>query len=218
MIAAFVFASTLAQSSQPIRPPDGTYRYALSEGSKVDFTSTVVVRGNGTTFDVSERVTLPNGAVATTVTTYDSTTLLPLRYELQQGAIHVHGAVAPASVKFTLTNGAKTLKPLSYALLPDTKHMLVYDGLNAFRMILPYIIAAHPGESMTVGYVDAVHTERAYASTASPQRGGPSGDVVSAVNLDKEQLIVWRNPKTGAIDLERVAWGDAEMTLVGYSP
>ena len=217
MIATFVLASTLAQNSQPARPPDGTYTYALSSGGKAIFSSIVAVKSSAATFDVSENVKLPNGAVATTTTTYDSATLLPLRYSLRQGAAAVHGVVTPTSVKFTGTNGREAMKLPSYTLMPGTKYMLVYDGLNAFRMILPYVLAAHPGQSMTVGHINGVQTERAAPSTASPQRGGPQGDTVSVVSLDNERLTVWRNPKTGVIDEERVSPGDARMTLVHYT-
>jgi hypothetical protein len=218
MTAAFALAATLAQSSQPTRPPDGTYTYALSTGGKTVLTSTVIVKSNGATFDVSEKVKLPNGDVATTTTTYNSTSLLPLQYELHQGAVYLHGAIAPASVKFTGTSGSKSMKPFSYRLIPGTKYMLVYDGLNGFRMMLPYIIAAHPGESMTVGHVDGIQTERTQASTSPPQHGGPAGDVVSVVGLKDEQFTVWRNPKIGVIDEERVSPGDAAQKLVHYSP
>jgi hypothetical protein len=223
MIAALVLASSLAQSvhgvSQPTRPPDGTYMYSLSSDSGAAiFTSSVVVKSNGPTFDVSESAKLPNGAIATTTTTWSSATLLPLKYELRQGKIFVHGVITSASVKFTGTNGSIRLKPLSYSLMPGTSYMLVYEGLNAFRMMLPYVITAHPGKSMTVGHINGIQTERAQASSASPQQGGPSGDAVSVIALDKEQLTIWLNRKDGAIDEERVAPGNARMTLLRYSP
>jgi hypothetical protein len=223
MIAALVLASTLAQSgngaSQPARPPDGTYTYSLSvRAGPAIFTSTVVVKSDGPTFNVMETAKLPNGAIATTTTAWSSATLLPLNYELQQGKVSVHGTITPVSVKFTGTNGTVSMPPLSYALMPGTSYMLVYEGLNAFRMMLPYVIAAHPGISVTVGHINGVQTERASASTALPQQGGPPGDLVSVVTLDKEQITAWRNPKTGVIDEERVSPGDARMTLLHYSP
>jgi hypothetical protein len=143
---------------------------------------------------------------------------LPLNYELNQGNVYVRGAITSVSVKFTGTNGSASLPPLSYTLVPGTSYMLVYEGLNAFRMMLPYVIAAHPDESATVGHVNGNQTERAEASTASPQQGGPAGDVVSLVTLDDEQVTAWGNPKTGVIDEERVSPGDARMTLLHYSP
>lgn len=209
--------------TMPARPPDGTYTYALVQGSgSTIFKSTVVVRSGGSTFDVSETAKLPNGATATTTTTWSSATLLPLNYELHQGTVYIRGAVAPASVKFSGTNGSVALRPLSYTLVLGTRYMLVYEGLNAFRMMLPYVIAAHPGESATVGHINGVQRERAWASTALPLRGGPSGDVVSVVTLDsslrEERLTVWRNPKSGVIDEERVSPGNAGMTLLNYVP
>lgn len=64
--------------------------------------------------------------------------MLPLHYELRQGTVHLVAPVTPTSVKFT---GA----PLSYTELDGTKFMLVYEGLNAFRMMLPFVVEAHPG-------------------------------------------------------------------------
>jgi hypothetical protein len=86
--------------------------------------------------------------------------------------------------------------------MPKTGYMLVYEGLNGFRMMLPYVIAA----------------ERAQASTMPPQRGGPSKDRVSVITLDDEQMTAWRNPKTGIVDEERVSPGIISMRLVRYTP
>jgi hypothetical protein len=203
----------------PARPPDGTYTYALTQpNGRTIFTSTVVVKSNGATFDVSETAKLPNGMIATTTTTWNRATLLPVSYELRQGNVGVHGAISRASVKFSMNQGSKRLKPLSYTLMPGTKYMLVYEGLNAFRMMLPYVLAAHPHESATVGHINGVQRERAMASSASPQRGGPSGDAVSVVALDKEQITVWRNPQSGVIDEERVSPGVSPMKLLRYRP
>jgi len=219
----FILSAAMAQvPTMPPRPPDGTYIYALmqSNGTTI-FKSTIVVTSHGPTFDVSETAKLPNGAVATTMTTWSCATLLPLNFELGQGAIHVHGAITPASVTFTGTNGSAHLHPLSYTLLPGTKYMLVYGGRNAFRMMLPYVIAAHAKESATVGHINGVQRELAEASSAAPSQGGPSGDRVSVIVLDstlrKEQLTVWRNPQTGVIDGERVSPDDARMTLLNYA-
>jgi len=219
-----ILSATVAHvSTAPARPPDGTYTYALvqANGSTI-FTSALVVASNGSTFTVSETAKLPNGAVATTMTTWSSATLLPLSYKLQQGTIVVHGTITATSIDFTGTNGSKDLSPLSYTLLPGTKYMLVYGGLNAFRMMLPYVIAAHPNESATVGHINGVQREVAEAGSAAPLPGGPAGDAVSVIALDsslrKEQLTVYRNMETGAIDEERVSPGDVRMTLVHYVP
>ncbi|HLI97139.1 MAG TPA: hypothetical protein VKT72_13805 [Candidatus Baltobacteraceae bacterium] len=215
-----LLSTLVAQTAtMPARPPDGTYTYALSQGNgQPIFTSRVVVKSHGPTFDVSETAKLPNGATATTTTTWSSASLLPLNYSLRQGSVNIHGAITSSSVKFTINQGSAHLKPLSYTLMPGTKYMLVYEGLNAFRMMLPYVIAAHPKESATVGHINGVQRERAQASTASPQHGGPSGDAVSVLTLDKERITVWRNPKSGVIDEERVSPGNFPMTLQHYSP
>lgn len=223
MLSSLILASVLAQgasgAAQPARPADGTYTYALrTPAGALIFTSTVVVTGHGPTFVVAETAKLPNGAVATTATTWSSATLLPLRYDLHQGTISVQGTIAPGSVEFTATNGTKTLTPLSYTLMPGTKFMLVYEGLNAFRMMLPYVIWAHPGEALTVAHINGVQREQAEASAAAPLTGGPSGDRVSVIALGDEQLTAWRNPTTGAIDEENVSPGNTPMVLLHYGP
>jgi hypothetical protein len=77
LLAIAALLSPLAQIAQagapPQRPPDGSYAYALCEGSAAPiYTSTIVIKSNGPTFDVLESVKLPNGATATTTTTWSS--------------------------------------------------------------------------------------------------------------------------------------------------
>ena len=198
--------------STPARPPDGTYTYAISQGTgPAIVTSSVVVKTNGATFDVTESVKLPNGQTATTSTTWDKATLLPLHYDLRQGTVHLAAPITPTSVKFT---GAR----LSYAQIAGTKFMLVYEGLNAFRMMLPFVAEAHPGESFTVAHINGNTTERGGASNATPPAHGPVGDTTMMLTLGDEQIAVWYNARTAVVDREVGMPGDSRMQLVRYTP
>ncbi len=199
---------------QPARPADGTYTYSLSQGGRQILSSTVAIKSNGATFDVSETCKLPNGQVATTATTWNSATLLPLRYEVRQGAVDLHATITGTTVTFD-----KALP--TYTALAGTNYILVSEGLNALRMLLPYIVAAHPGESFTIAQIDGGGaTRQAEPSTASPLPGGPSGDAVSVIAIESgpaEHITVWRNPTTGVVDEEQVSPGDVKMTLLHYT-
>ncbi len=169
------------------------------------------MKSNGSTFDVVEAVTLPNGADATTLTTWDSATLLPIHYTLHQGSDVLDARISPTSIQFTSV-------PVAYTPLGGTKYMLPYEGLNAFRMMLPFVIAAHPGASFTVAYFTGFAAERAGRGSAAPQTGGPPGDTVAMVALGSERIAAWYNPHTDVLDRENVMPSDARMQLVRYRP
>jgi hypothetical protein len=206
-------SALLAQAATPPpRPPDGTYTYALSSpNGPTIFTSTVIVKTNGSTFDISESAKLPNGSAATTRTTWDAATLLPLHYEVHQDTVNLVATISPTSITFT---GA----PLSYTAMDGTKYMLVSEGLNAFRMMLPFVMAAHPGESFTVAQINGNKTVQGGSSTATPPPRGPAGDAVTMIAIGDEHIAVWYNPRLHIVDREVATPGDYPMQLVQYKP
>jgi hypothetical protein len=215
-IVALLAGTPAPTTALPQRPPDGTYTYALSDKTGATaFTSSVVVKSNGATFDVRESVKLPNGQAATTDTTWDSAKLLPLNYTVQQGTIDLSAVITPSSAVFT---GHPLTKPLTFTALPGTNYMLVYEGLNAFRLMVPFVIAAHPGQSFTIAHINGNVTDKGQSITATAPQGGKPGDTVLAVTLGDERIFIWQNPTTGIADEFRPSPGEGTVKLVQYTP
>lgn len=208
-----LLSTLVAQTTNaaPVRPPDGTYTYSIAEATGPTLlTSDVVVKSDGATFDVSESVKLPNGTVATTLTTWDSATLLPLHYTLHQGAVNIDAPILPSAIKF---NGA----PLSYAPIAGTKFMVVSDGLNGFRMMIPFVVAAHPGESFTVAQINGNRTVQGEGSAATPPPNGPAGETVTMYTIENDRMAAWSNPQTHVPDRMLEMPTNSRMWLVKYT-
>ncbi|HEY5257665.1 MAG TPA: hypothetical protein VIJ12_04735, partial [Candidatus Baltobacteraceae bacterium] len=76
MIALIAVTPAAARPVQPVRPPNGTYVYSMHQGTgPAIFQSIILINGSGSTFSISEKTKLPNGAMATTQSTWSSATL-----------------------------------------------------------------------------------------------------------------------------------------------
>jgi hypothetical protein len=203
---------------QPLRPPNGTYVYSLSDAGSVEFKSTLVIKGSGSTFDVSEATKLPNGPVATTRSTWSSTTLLPLTFEVHQDKIRLRAQITPTAVKFIGI-------AMSFPRIQGTSYMLPSVGLITHLLMLPYVVSAHPGESLTLAEIQNNQTVliRPWASQPTKGHGGDMTIAVAKDNIHgksagREQVFTWVNRKTGIMDGGRATPGDARITLLSFTP
>jgi len=217
---AIALSQSVSAAPEPLRPPDGSYTYTISEGAgPAIFQSTIVVKSNGPTFAVFEKTKLPNGAVAMTTCTWSSADLLPISFEVRQGKTALRARISPTTLSFTSI-------PISFSRIRGTSYILPSVGLITTSMMLPYLVTAHPGESITIAEIQNKQTVLAQPSSASPSQAGPTGDVPCSITKDKEhgnaadpeQIVAWRNPKTGVIDEEHVSPGDARIVLVKFTP
>lgn len=217
MTAALAQAANAAP--RPLRPPNGTYVYSMNDGSGPPiFKSTIVIKGSGSTFDISETTMLPNGAVATTSSTWSSVTLLPQSFEVHQGKVTLRAAITPSVMKFIGM-------PLSFARIQGTSYIVPSVGLIANSLMLPYVVSAHPGEALTLAEIQNNQTVSIRPGGASSAIG-PAGDMAINVTKDKkhgdlsdeEQIVVWLNPKTGVMDGGSASPGDARIVLLNFTP
>lgn len=219
MVAALSSRATPAH--QPLRPPNGTYVYSMGGATgPAIFKSTITVNGSGPTFDISETTKLPNGAIATTRSTWSSATLLPLSFEVHQGKVALHAQITPAAVRFI---GIR----VSFGRIEGTSYILPSVGLIANSMMLPYVVTVHPGESFTLAEIQNNQTVLIRPhSASSPSSAGPAGDAAITVTKDKEhgdtsdqeEIVAWLNLKTGIMDGGRATPDDARITLLSFTP
>lgn len=99
-LSSIPLAQHVNAATPPLRPPSGRYVYAMSDDTgKTVFKSTITISGNGSIFNVSETTKLPNGAIATTRSTWSTATLLPRSFELHQGKVTLRAQITPAALK-----------------------------------------------------------------------------------------------------------------------
>lgn len=206
-----------ARTELPVRPPDGTYIYAMDNGlGSVIFKSTIVVKGDRASFSISETTKLPNGAIATTQSTWSSTTLNPLTFDVFQGNTTIHARLTPAKV---------TLKglPDSFARIPGTACILPSVGLISTDLMFAYFENAHPGESITLAEIQNNQTvlARRNASSALTRAGDTvTIDIIKQQRhgntRDQEHIVAKLNRRSGIIGEARATPGDARIKLLHY--
>lgn len=184
---------------QPLRPPNGTYVYdAFSNGAKT-FTSTVVIAGTGDSFTVTESAKISQNREAVVKTTYSATTLLPVAYELHQKAM---GTNTDLSAKIDASSMKFDGMPLSFAALPGTKYLLFGEGMNAYRMMIPWTVAANANQAFTFASINGntTSTGKVVPATAARPASVPAGDTASAFVIGENDFTAWYDPKTGMTD------------------
>lgn len=200
LYAVLLLGLPIAAGAAASGPPDGTYAYAMTEGGKVLFKSTIVVSRDPRTMTVTETTGLPNGAHAVSRTVWSRATMLPESFEIVQGKVDVRG-------RFTSNALAFARPPIAFLRMPKTLAVLPSVGLISTYFMYPYVAAVHPGASFTLAEVQNQQTV-----LLRPAQAGASsradGDVAIALrkneyfnnDADQEFLTFWCNPKTSVID------------------
>jgi len=219
LVATAMPGAPAVATSEALRPPSGTYVYSMAVDGKVVFKSTIVVDARGSTLGISETTTLPNGAIATTRSTWSRDTLLPLSFELHQGKMVLRAHI---------TRTALTLDGMrvSFPRIPGSSYVLPSVGLIATTFIYPYVVSAHPGKAFTLAEIQNNQTVLVRPDSASPTATGPAGDVAVAVTkneeygkgADQERIVTWLNGKTGVMDSAQADPDGAKITLISFTP
>lgn len=220
MLNLLLFAVAAAAGAnapqQPVRPPNGTYTYEFSSNGATVFTSTVVVAGTGRTFTVTEAAKLSDTKEAVVKTTYSSATLLPVTYELHQKA-------AGSNTDITATINASSMKfegvPLSFDALPGTKYIVFGEGLNAYRVMMPWTLLANADGRFTFaafGYPPRLGS--VVPATATRPGTVALTDNAVAFEIAKDTLTAWYDPKTGITDEVDATDGRSSTRLIKYDP
>ncbi len=212
-------SSLAVAAPQPLRPPNGTYVYSMAVGGSIIFNSTIVVDGSGSTFGISETTKLPNGAIATTSSSWSRDTLLPTTFEVHQGKITLRAHITRATMTL---DGMR----VSFPRIPGTSYVLPSVGLIATIMIYPYVVSAHPGESFTQAEIQNNQTVAIRPDIAPSPAAGLAGD--SAIYLikneeygkgaDQERIVTWLSGKTGVMDAAQADPSGAKITLLSFKP
>lgn len=219
-IAAIAALPMPVNAAQPVRPPNGTYVYSMSNATgPVIFKSTITVTGSGPVFAISEKTKLPNGATAETQSTWSSTTLSPLTFEVHQGKVTLRTRITPSKLAFIGM-------PVSFARIPGTGSILPSVGLISTDLMFAYFMNAHPGESLTLAEIQNNQTVLLTPSNASPSPDVPPGYAPIAITKqekhgdpgDEEQIVAWLNRASGIIQQARAMPGDARITLLTFTP
>jgi hypothetical protein len=190
----------------------------MNVGGKTVFKSTIVIDGVGPTFNISETTTLPNGAIASTKSTWSGDTLMPESFEVRQGKILLRARITPTALKL---DGMR----VSFPRIPSTSYVLPSVGLIATTLIYPYVVSAHPGESFTVAEIQNNQTVIVRPDSVSPSAACATDDVPIAVvkneeygkSPDHERIVTCLNSKTGVMDAAYAAPREASMTLLSFT-
>jgi hypothetical protein len=116
--------------------------------------------------------------------------------------------------------------PVSFPRIPGTSYVLPSVGLMATELIFPYVISAHPGESLTLAEIQNNQTVLVRPDSAPSPAVGPAGDIAIAVikdkeygnDADQERIVTWLNSKTGAMDEAQAAPGGVTIKLLSFTP
>ena len=218
-VAAALFAAGIppVAGADPLRPPDGTYRYELRINGSVAGTSTVAVRGAAdavTVDDNSQFTALKVNAHA--VARYANPDLGLLSYAadvtLPSGAQHIDVTAAPGHM--TITDGAQHA---DVAADPTAPLEILGDNLTGTTVMVPAIVqAAHAARftyAATSGGIAVLATVVPDAIPARPI-GLLSRDLWLVVDAGKIREVFWYNPATLVVDDLEVPAQSIEFRLV----
>lgn len=213
MVFVALFAASIASAQiKPTRPPNGTYVYSLHEGKgPAIFKSTIVVTGTGSTFSMSEKAKLPNGAIATTQSTWFGATLLPVTFDVYQGKTTLHARISPT--KLTLVGRGS-----SFARISGSTRILPSVGLISTDIMFAYVVNAYPRESLTLAEIQNNQSVLVRRDGPRAQRHGYTAIVM--IKQEKhgsvqgqEHIVAWLNHRSALIEEIRANPGDARITL-----
>ena len=227
LIASIAASPAAARASGPVRPPNGTYVYSMNDSKgAVVFESTIRVKGRGATFTVSETTKLPNGASATTDSTWSNATLSPLSFDLYQGKLALHARFTPEKLIFTGMPASlfRTLGlPPSFARLRGTSSVLPSVGLISTDLMFAYFLHAHPRESLTLAEIQNDQTVLVRPSSSVPSaRSGYAAIAITKQEKhgqagDQERIVAWLNLRDGIIGDATAHPGDYRITLRSFA-
>jgi len=218
-LAAILLAAPPGASASPLRPPDGTYTYALSVGSSILGKSTVVIATAGDAVAVTEKAAFPQvkGVIATR---YDAATLTQTQYaadfNLASGSQHTAAVFKPGSI--TLTAGAQSV---DIPADPAAPLEVVTDNLVGTAIMIPAIVNAHGARALTLAVTSGGTAVLAKVSLPSSPPARPAaaraGDHYLALDAGALHENFWYDPVSGVVDEIDVPAQSAQIVLVSHS-
>jgi hypothetical protein len=216
-VALFAVGIPLLSAADPLRPPNGTYRYELRLKGVVAGASTVVVRGGTDAFSVDDHSHFTSLHVAAhAVARYANASLALLSYSadiaLPSGTRHTDVTVAPG--RMTIAAGSQHV---DVAADPSAPLEILGDNLTGTTVMVPAIVQAAGATRFTYaatsGGIAVLATVVPDAIPARPI-GLLSRDLWLVVDAGKIREIFWYNPATLVVDDLEIPAQSIEFRLV----
>jgi hypothetical protein len=200
-------ASAPAAHAQALYAPDGTYEYALKQGSTTVATSTVSVKRSGSVIGMHEAQSIQDPSVGPVQVSADQSviaeSLAPLSFGVDNTA-----SGKTTSIRFAMSgnagafshNGQRLSVPVK--MLPDTQAMIVQDqSLVLSFLCVPGLVQSIKASALTqvvptAGAIHPMHVDPAPQMRPSGVPGTDEGvGIASPVAFS-----VWFDPRTGVVD------------------
>src|SRR5271166_6259001 len=206
-VIAVAAASATAAHAQALYPPDGTYSYALRQGSTTVATSTVTVKRSGSVIGIHESESVQDPTLGTVQVSADQSvvaeSLAPLSYSVENLAsgktTTVKLAMAGSTGAF-YANGERLSVPVR--LLPDSQAMMVQDQTLVLSFLcLPGLVQSLKATALTqvAPTAGSIHLMRVDPAPQVKPSGVPAADVGVGI-ASPVSFTVWYDPRTGVVD------------------
>ncbi|MDE2483022.1 MAG: hypothetical protein KGN02_12635 [bacterium] len=211
MLTALTLSVLVAAAPQPALAP-GTYTYSASFGGQNVGTSTIVVKANGATTELDERMSgsFQGTAASGTATLVLGSDLAPVRYDLMGtvGGLPTHSSTTISGDGATETAGKG--HNVYYQLNAGSAHFVVVD-LGSFAGFLPLAAQMKAwSDAPVTAIVPSFQRSLAVAPipSATPQRPAnvPAADLSLSFGGDAP-LTIWYDPATFVPDVIETAQG-----------
>jgi hypothetical protein len=208
LAAAAALASAMtAVQAQALYAPDGTYEYALKQGSTTVATSAVTVKRSGSVIGIHESESVQDPTIGAVQVSADesvlSESLAPLSFSADYLAsgktTNIRVALSGNSGAFA-HNGQRLSVPIR--MLPDTQAMLVQDQTLVLSFLcVPGLVQSVKANGITqiVPTAGAIHMMRVDPAAQTKPSGVPAADVGVGI-ASPVAFAVWFDPRTGIVD------------------
>jgi len=205
--AAALFIATAAHA-QALFLPDGTYDFALKQGSTTVATSTVTVKRSGSVVGIHEAESVQDPTIGqVTISADESVTaeaLSPLSfsgdYTASGKTTNVKLTIGPNYTGAFYANGSRLSVPVR--LLPESTAMMVQDQTLVLSFLcLPGLTQSVKATTLTqaVPTAGSIHLMRVDPAPQVKPSGVPAPDTGVGV-ASPVAFSVWFDPKTGVVD------------------
>jgi hypothetical protein len=216
--ALFAVVVPVVAAADPLRPPNGTYRYELRIAGAVAGQSTVVVRGGADAFVVDDdsRFTAVN-VNGHAIARYANASLALVSYSadfvLPSGSQHSDVTVAPGHM--TIVTGSQHVDVAADSSAPLE---VLGDNLAGTAVIVPAIVqAAHTTRFTYAALSGGIAVPATVVPDTIPARpiGLLSRDLWLVVDAGKIREVFWYDPATFVVDALDIPAQSIEFRLVG---
>jgi len=204
--AALATAVTTAQA-QALFPSDGTYEYALKQGSTTVATSTVTVKRSGSVIGIHESESVQDPTIGAVQISADESVLIESLQPLSFGSATLASGKT-TDIRVTLSgnsgvfvhDGQRLSVPVR--MLPGTQAMLVQDQTLVLSFLcLPGLVQSVKANGITqvAPTAGAIHIMLVDPAAQTKPSGVPAADVGVGI-ASPVSFSVWFDPRTGIVD------------------